>query len=464
MDGPLARRPSAPDRRVNQPSRANPAQARALLTVAFGPSAVALVIIAAIVLVQLVIANSDMTGTFGAVASMWLGTHLVPISIGGRVIEVLPLLPTAAMVWGVARTVASALAPTTSWYVIRWVIASALAGPLLMTAISLAIIHDASTVLTQLQSPNALRAFGCVLGVHSVGAVIGVVMRVGRRIALVLQLPSWPMDAARGAVAGVLALFGLSGAVTAGSLVVHWATMDQLYSVTNDFVGQLSLTLLAILYAPNVILGSCALAVGSSAHVGTATFSAFAVFGGQLPAVPILAAVPTPPLGPAWVALMIIGAASGVAVGQQCARHPVPWPTAIHKVVTAALLAATFLAIVGKLAGGQLGNFGRLGIDQGTFGPGVFFWFLVIGLLTVFMLGGATRLPARTRRDPEPAPEPNTEPAPEPNTEPAPEPEMEAEPEPEPGPQRDPEPESEPEADPNEAPESDPSDPPESAK
>ncbi|WP_368948969.1 DUF6350 family protein [Mycobacteroides abscessus subsp. massiliense] len=443
---------------MNQPSRANPAQARALLTVAFGPSAVALVIIAAIVLVQLVIANSDMTGTFGAVASMWLGTHLVPISIGGRVIEVLPLLPTAAMVWGVARTVASALAPTTSWYVIRWVIASALAGPLLMTAISLAIIHDASTVLTQLQSPNALRAFGCVLGVHSVGAVIGVVMRVGRRIALVLQLPSWPMDAARGAVAGVLALFGLSGAVTAGSLVVHWATMDQLYSVTNDFVGQLSLTLLAILYAPNVILGSCALAVGSSAHVGTATFSAFAVFGGQLPAVPILAAVPTPPLGPAWVALMIIGAASGVAVGQQCARHPVPWPTAIHKVVTAALLAATFLAIVGKLAGGQLGNFGRLGIDQGTFGPGVFFWFLVIGLLTVFMLGGATRLPARTRRDPEPAPEPEPEP------EPAPEPEMEAEPEPEPGPQRDPEPESEPEADPNEAPEIDPSDPPESAK
>ncbi|YCU71882.1 cell division protein PerM [Mycobacteroides abscessus] len=443
---------------MNQPSRANPAQARALLTVAFGPSAVALVIIAAIVLVQLVIANSDMTGTFGAVASMWLGTHLVPISIGGRVIEVLPLLPTAAMVWGVARTVAWTLAPTTSWYVIRWVIASALAGPLLMTAISLAIIHDASTVLTQLQSPNALRAFGCVLGVHAVGAVIGVVTRVGRRIALVLQLPSWPMDAARGAVAGVLALFGLSGAVTAGSLVVHWATMDQLYSVTNDFVGQLSLTLLAILYAPNVILGSCALAVGSSAHVGTATFSAFAVFGGQLPAVPVLAAVPTPPLGPAWVALMIIGAVSGVAVGQQCARHPVPWPTAIHKVVTAVLLAATFLAIVGKLAGGQLGNFGRLGIDQGTFGPGVFFWFLVIGLLTVFMLGGATRLPARTRRDPEPAPEPEMDP------EPAPAPEPDPEPAPEPEPQREPEPESEPEADTDEGPEIDPSDPPESAK
>ncbi|EUA64914.1 hypothetical protein I542_5091 [Mycobacteroides abscessus 1948] len=155
---------------------------------------------------------------------------------------------------------------------------------------------------------------------------------------------------------------------------------------------------------------------------------------------------------------MIIGAVSGVAVGQQCARHPVPWPTAIHKVVTAALLAATFLAIVGKLAGGQLGNFGRLGIDQGTFGPGVFFWFLVIGLLTVFMLGGATRLPARTRRDPEPAPEPEMDP------EPAPAPEPDPEPAPEPEPQREPEPESEPEADTDEGPEIDPSDPPESAK
>ncbi|WP_078290517.1 DUF6350 family protein [Mycobacterium sp. D16R24] len=418
---------------MNQTSRANPAQARALLTVAFGPSAVALVIIAAIVLVQLVIANSDMTGTFGAVASMWLGTHLVPISIGGRVIEVLPLLPTAAMVWGVARTVASTIAPTASWYVIRWVIVSALAGPLLMTAISLAIIHDASTVLTQLQSPNALRAFGSVLGVHAAGAIAGVLLRAGRRLAAVLQLPSWPMEAARGAAAGVLALFGLSAAVTAGSLVVHWATMDQLYSVTNDFVGQLSLTLLALLYAPNVILGACALAVGSSAHVGTAAFSAFAVFGGQLPAVPILAAVPTPPLGPAWVALMIIGAVSGVAVGQQCARRPVPWPTAIHKVVTAALLAATFLAIVGKLAGGQLGNFGRLGIDQGTFGPGVFFWFLVIGLLTVFMLGGATRLPARARPEPVLEPEPVPEPEPESALEPVPEPESEPEPGPESG-------------------------------
>ena len=44
-------------------------QARELLRVAFGPSVVALVIIAAVVLLQLLIANSDMTGALGAIAS-----------------------------------------------------------------------------------------------------------------------------------------------------------------------------------------------------------------------------------------------------------------------------------------------------------------------------------------------------------------------------------------------------------
>ena len=49
----------------------------------------------------------------------------------------------------------------------------------------------------------------------------------------------------------------------------------------------------------------------SSAHVGLATFSAFTVLGGDVPALPVLAAAPTPPLGPVWVALLIVGAVSG---------------------------------------------------------------------------------------------------------------------------------------------------------
>jgi hypothetical protein len=202
----------------------------------------------------------------------------------------------------------------------------------------------------------------------------------------------------------VLALFGLSGLVTAGSLVVHWATMHDLNAITDSVFGQFSLTVLSVLYAPNVIVGTSAVAVGSSAHLGVAAFSSFTVFGGDIPALPVLAAVPTPPLGPVWVALLIVGAASGVAVGQQCARRPLPMLAALAKLVVAALAAAAIMALLGYASGGRLGNFGDVGVDQTTFAPAVFLWFAGIGGLTVVMAGGIARRP-RPVREPQPEPE-----------------------------------------------------------
>ncbi|KUI43971.1 hypothetical protein AU197_21500 [Mycobacterium sp. IS-1590] len=372
-------------------------QARELLRVAFGPSLVALVVIAAIVLLQLLIANSDMTGALGATASMWLGVHLVPVSIGGAELGVMPLMPALAMVWGTARTTAAATSANASWFVTRWVVASALGGPLLIAAIALAVVHDAASVLTELQTPNALRAFGGVLALHAIGAVVGVGSRLGPRLmaasSLRVSLPAWLPDAFRAAAAGVLALVGLSGVVMTGSLVVHWSTMDELYSITDSMFGQFSLTVLSVLYIPNVLVGTAAVAVGSSAHVGLATFSSFTVFGGDIPALPVLAAVPSPPLGPVWVALLIVAAAAAVAVGQQCARRPLPLGPALGKLLVASALAALTMALLGYAGGGRLGNFGDVGVDQTTFGPAVFLWFAGIGALTVVMAGGITRRP-----------------------------------------------------------------------
>ena len=177
-----------------------------------------------------------------------------------------------------------------------------------------------------------------------------------------------------------MALLGLSGVAAAGSLVVHWGTMHQLYAITDSFFGQLSLTVLSVLYVPNIMVGASAMAVGSSAHVGFATFSSFTVFGGDIPALPILAVILTPPLGPVWVALLIIGAASAVAVGQQCARHLLPLPLALAKGrrgITGSR--GDPPAVLGYAAGGELGNFGAVGVDQATFGPAVFPWFAAIG-------------------------------------------------------------------------------------
>ena len=133
-------------------------QSRDLLRVAFGPSLVAVVVIAAITLVQLVVANSDLTGTLGAVASLWLAVHQVPVSIAGQQLGALPLAPVALMVWATARTTAQVTPQRCSWFMIRWIVASAVGGPLLIAAVALAVVHDAASVITDLQTPNALRA------------------------------------------------------------------------------------------------------------------------------------------------------------------------------------------------------------------------------------------------------------------------------------------------------------------
>jgi len=227
--------------------------------------------------------------------------------------------------------------------------------------------------------------------VHAIGAAIGVATRMRGRLLTDARLPDWLAESFRAAAAGVLALLGLSGVVATGSLVLHWSTMHDLFAITDSLFGQLSLSLLSMLYIPNVLVGTAAVAVGSNAHIGLATFSSFTVLGGDIPAVPVLAAVPTPPLGPVWVALLIIAASSAVAVGQQCARRPVPLPIAAAKLGVASLLAAVLMALLGYIGGGRLGNFGDVGVDQTTFGPAVFLWFISIGALTVVMSGGLAR-------------------------------------------------------------------------
>jgi hypothetical protein len=274
-------------------------------------------------------------------------------------------------------------------------------------------------VLTELQTPDATRAFASVFAVHAIGAVLGVGSRVGRPLLRSSPLPNWLPDALRAAAAGVLALMGLSAAVVSASLILHWSTMHDLYSITDSMFGQLSLTVLSVLYLPNVVVGAAAVAVGSSAHIGLATFSSFTVLGGDIPALPILAAVPTPPLGPVWVALMIVAAVSAVALGQQCARRPLPPLQALAKVLVAAAVAAAAMALLGYAGGGALGNFGDVGVDQTTFGPAVFLWFAGIGALTVAMSGG---FQARARRPAPVALEDHEEPEPEPEPEPAHEP------------------------------------------
>jgi hypothetical protein len=79
---------------------------------------------------------------------------------------------------------------------------------------------------------------------------------------------------------------------------------------------------------------------------------------------------------------------------------------ATAKVVVAGAVAAATMALLGYAGSGRLGNFGDVGVDQATFAPAIFLWFVGIGALTVAMAGGIARRP----KAPKPVPEPEQEP------------------------------------------------------
>jgi uncharacterized membrane protein len=86
------------------------------------------------------------------------------------------------------------------------------------------------------------------------------------------------------------------------------------------------------------------------------------------------------------------------------------------KVGIAALVAALTMALLGYAGSGQLGNFGDVGIDQGTFGFAVFLWFTAVGAVTVAMAGGIRYRPRKPKpvRPAQPAADPAVEPIAEP--------------------------------------------------
>lgn len=296
----------------------DPDEAWALLAVAFRPAAVTIVLLSALIVVTLVAANSDLTGTFGAIAASWLAIHQVPVTVDGTVLGVLPLIPTAGMVWAVARGCAGAVDVASSRRRVLRVVGAAVGGPLVITAISLAVIADASAVIA-LWPPNTLAAFGWVLFVHLLAAGLGVAVTMWPTWSA--DLPAWARNAVRPGLRAFTAIIGAGAALVTVSLLVEWSTVGGLLERGDGVVGLLGLTVLSVLYLPNVVIGAAAAAMGGTADIGNVSVSVFGNVGGSLPPLPVLGAVPDGAAGGAWPALLTIPLLIGVMLGRDSGRR-----------------------------------------------------------------------------------------------------------------------------------------------
>ncbi|MCC3317323.1 cell division protein PerM [Nocardia africana] len=339
----------------------SPERAKVLLTIAARASSFTVVAIVAIVLVTLTAAGSGMTGASGAIAAGWLAVHQVPVVVGKTSLGLLPLLPTAVVLWLTMRDCAHAVSPRSSRADLGWIVGAALAGPLLVTAVCLAVAEDAATAVP-LQSPHTLTAFCCVAGLHLLAAATGIATRPNAlRDRIASSLPDWVFAGARAAARALWRLLLAGAVLTVVSFVLHWSVIGGTYETAGNFAGVVGLTALSLAYLPNVVIAATSVLIGADVHIGAGALSVFSVAGAPVPALPVLAAVPSGPAAGWWPIVLLIPAAVGVRGGLDCARDSAdemrsPWAT-----VFSAALAALALLLLGLLAGGTVGSFGEIG-------------------------------------------------------------------------------------------------------
>ncbi|MCP9622865.1 hypothetical protein FOH10_01150 [Nocardia otitidiscaviarum] len=357
-----------------------PERARVLLVVAARASSIALLVIVALVSGALLAAGSGLEGTGGAIAASWLAVHQVPLVIGKTSLGLLPLLPTGLMLWIAARDCAHAVPDESNRADLGWIVGAALGGPLLITAVCLAVADDAAAVVS-LQPPNTSAAFGWVFGLHLLAAAAGIGSRRWRELLALspAPVPHWVVPGVRAGVRAVWRLLLVAAAVTLVSFLAHWSAIGETYRAAGDIAGVLGLTLLSVAYLPNVLIDAVAVLVGGQVHIGAGSLSLFEVTGAPIPAVPIAAAVPTGPAAGWWVVLLLAPAAVGVLGGLDIGRTTDDRPTAPWATLTSAAVAAVLLTLLGSLAGGVLGSFGQIGPNLLLLAIPAFLWLALPG-------------------------------------------------------------------------------------
>jgi len=385
-----------------------PDQSRMLAAVAFKTSGLVVVIATTLALITLVSVNSDLTGTLGAIAGSWFAVHLVPLSIGGTSLGVAPLLPTLIIGWSVARTVHHAVDSGTDRRVVRWVFAASMAGPLAVTAIALAVAKDASTVIG-LSSPNALVAFSWVAGVHAAASGTGLLLARWDSPLIRGGLPDWVRALVAPFVRAISILAAGGAAVVLLALLASWETAGALLESGRDVVGMLGLTVVSVLYLPNVVIGALAVATGSTAGFGDASVSLFSTTGGPLPPLPILAVLPEGSAQTIWVVMLAVPIGAGLLLGRDCAIRSADIRVAVSSVWVVSAATGVLAALFGYAAGGNLGTFGTVEVTVWSFGLLTFAWLAVAGSITAALVVWRRAEPEPTLDEPVPMPVPAAE-------------------------------------------------------
>jgi hypothetical protein len=297
-------------------------------------------------------------------AGAWLLGHGAPVHLPGDRITLVPLGLTVWIAWRLTRAgvhvarATGAHRDASVWPSVRAGVAVAVGYGALGAAVAMV----ASTSDVSVPPVRAALMCGAFAGVAATWGALGY-GRAGRRMRQ--RLPRTLSDAVRTGLAA--AAFLLAAGAAAGGLALALAgssATDMLTSFRSGVAGQAGITALCLVFLPNLAVWGAAYLLGPGFAVGVGTVvSPGDVLLGPVPALPVLAGLPSGPLSGIGPALLGVPLVAGLAAGILLARRsPITergWGGLLGAAALAGLVAGLGLQLLAFASAGALGS-GRL--------------------------------------------------------------------------------------------------------
>lgn len=289
-------------------------------------------------------------------AQLWLLAHGTSLTVPGGLVGLTPLGLTAlplALLHRAGRHGVRQLGARDATAAAR--LLAAIAVPYALVATVLAVVAQTAVV-----QPDPLRALAGALVVAVVGAGAGIFREAG----LSRELDAVPAVARRLAVAGgaaVAVLLACGLALVLASLVVHQAKVISLSGATGPgLVGGTGLVVLQLLFAPNAAIWGASWLSGPGFAVGVGTHvSPWATTLGQVPAFPMLGALPSGEAGSPLIAVsVLVPLMAGVLAAVLLARRmePCSLRRAAAEGAIVGPVAGSLMLVLVFVSGGPLGG------------------------------------------------------------------------------------------------------------
>jgi hypothetical protein len=323
----------------------------------------------------------------------------VPVATPADRITLVPLAVTVWAAWRLARAgvhagrAAGAHRVTSAWPAVR----AGLAVAVVYATVGGVTAALARTADLAVSPQRAAVSFGLLAGAMAVGGALAH-GRSGRH--LLRRLPPVLVDAVRSAIVAVAFLLAAGAAAAGLALALSGGDATEMLGAFQAGVpGQAGITTLCLAYLPNLAVWGAAYLVGPGFAVGTGTVvSPGDVLLGPVPALPVLAGLPTAPLTGAGPVLLGVPLVAGLAAGALLARgsstQPAGWPSLLGAAVLAGPVAGLLVHLATMASRGGLGS-GRLA-DLGPADTRVAL--LAGGVIGVGTLVGAVSRRSLTRR------------------------------------------------------------------